>query len=67
MGEVDGNGDARDAVAGQDESGNIAWVICGLFVTDDGAVGVTDEDYTGERFACCGLELVPPNNEGLQE
>ena len=50
--EVGGDGDDGDAVAREDEGGDVAWVVGGLGVAEDGAVGVADEDDAVECLAC---------------
>ena len=52
LGEIDGHGDAADAVACQDEGGNVAGVIGGLGVAEDRTIGVTDEDDAVEGAVC---------------
>ena len=49
--QVGGDGDDGDAVARQDEGGDVARVVGGLRVAEDGAVGVADEDDAVEGFA----------------
>ena len=42
--EVERDGDDGDAEAGEDEGRYVAWVIGGLGIAEDGAVGMADED-----------------------
>ena len=44
LGQVEGDGDDGDAVAGEDEGRDVARVVGGLGITEDGAVGVADVD-----------------------
>lgn len=46
--EVEGDGEDADAVAGEDEGGDVGRVVGGHVVAEDGAVGVADEDDFGE-------------------
>lgn len=60
--EIDGDWDARDTVAGEDESGNVTWVVGCLRVAEDGAVRVTDEDDLIECFTynCVSRQQIVP-------
>lgn len=51
MGQVEGDGDDGDAVAGEDEGRDVARVVGGLGITEDGAVGVADVDDAVELLA----------------
>lgn len=54
MWEAGYDGDDADAVASEDEGGDVVWVVCGLGVAQDGAVGVADEDDAVGFFAYGG-------------
>ena len=49
--EVEGDGDDGHAEAGENEGRYVAWVVGGLGVAEDGAVGVADEDDFAECVA----------------
>lgn len=55
LGKADGHWNAGDAVAGEDEGGDVAGMVRGLGVAEDGTVGVTDEDDAVEYLACGGV------------
>jgi hypothetical protein len=38
LGKIDGNRNAGDTVACEDESSDIAWIVCCLGVAEDGAI-----------------------------